>query len=279
MKNKTILSASLFTILLMGMAYGIFTHAVYQLTHAGTKLVPVKQVYIFLAKTLRHLPFSARIANESELGLTLAYHIQHSPKKEYVSMMENGGLALKIYQEVDEKNRDHNTKYSTDTLLEIVNLMVRMPWDDQLRAIATSYANRLEAGLSTRTIPSEDTPVAHELLALYFSRMGAKQLANEHALAADQLDNVQVEETLANALIFLRKTRMSLATCIEGAPADTTWEAKSNSESTRVVTHEYLQGQYYHAWDVALVQTAIFASKQKTCNTLATNYKNLLGVN
>lgn len=270
---------AIFSILLIATVYGGFAYSVHQLTNAGEKQEPVKRTYVHLSKVLRHLPFSSYMFDESRLDMIMAYHTLHEPQPDFILMMANGGLALKMYKGVYEKNRDRNRQYSQDALLEILGQMVRMPWDQQLEAIASGYASALRNLLSDRVISSEDIPLANELLALYFSRMDVTELANQHAAIADRLDKEELDPVLADAHIFLRKTRMSLARCIHGAPANAIWTEKHNSGQQRVVTRDYLHRQYYHAWDVALVTTVVMASKNESCHTLATNYQNLFGKN
>ncbi|HEX7650640.1 MAG TPA: hypothetical protein VF450_24800 [Noviherbaspirillum sp.] len=275
------ISVSFFAVLLsFAMAlsiYGLFGYAVHQLKTAGNKHIPANNKFVLVVKALRHLPLSSLISNEEELGLILAYHTLHAEQKEYVLMMENAGLALKGYQEVFEKSRSSGSQYAKDALLEIVGLLVRIPWDDQLQDLATNYANELNAEISQKEVADEDLTLAHELLALYFSRTGAIGFERRHVEIADHLDRTQSEDVLASAIIFMRKARLSLASCIHGTPTTAVWTEDRSQNTQRATSHEYLKGEYYHAWDIALVKTVMFSSKQDTCQNLARDYQSLFG--
>ncbi len=190
-------------------------------------------------------------------------------------MMSNAGDALKMFREVEKKSAGRNQKYSTYALLEICNTLFRMPWSEQLEELAQAYASKLDPSLSYHSIDPDDQASAHENLALFYSRTQTLDQANYHASIADAIDTKNFQPSIANAFIFLRQQRMALGRCIAGTSADIEWRTKVTTEKSEIITQDFLRSQYYHFWDLALVQTVALTSKETSCKQLTTAYQGL----
>lgn len=260
----------------VGFLYTLFFYSVHQLQKSGNERVIAKQSDISVAKLLRNLPFSSFLVNESELDLVLAYHTLHQDVSDYRSLMSNGTEALQMYREVEGRRQENNLKYAKYALLEICNTLFRMPWNDQLKELAHAYATKLNASLLERTIDPDDQASAHENLAIFFFRMNSPNQAKLHASIADSIDEKQFEPAIANGFNFLRSIRTALARCIAGESADIELSRKQNTDNSVALTTDFFRNQHYHFWDVALLETAKFSSKENSCRSVIENYQYLL---
>ncbi|MBC3874918.1 hypothetical protein [Undibacterium flavidum] len=266
-----------FLVLVVCTTYGAFAFSSYRLIDAGKQHITAKHVDILIAKALKYLPFSFAIVDRTELDLILAYHILHQKENEYVAMMSNGGVALKMFQDVEEKNHNSFPKYSSISQLQLLNLLVRMPWNENLRRLSDIYSKKVRDNLNARLYDSDDESTAHENLAIYFARINSRKDIDDHAALADSIDLQQFEPTIAEALMFIRYQRIAMGACIFGAGNDVSWSLKINPREAKAVRQHFLRDQYYQAWDMALVKTVILGSKEESCKNLAIRHQSLAG--
>lgn len=276
-KMPALMRFFIFLVLVM-MMYGSFTYSINQLKRSGVNQVRVNNIYLEAAKYLRYLPATQYIANESELDLMIAYHNYHRQEKDYLKLMTNSGSSLKIFATVSEKNRSNSKEYFNYSLLESLNILNRMPWNEKIQNQAATYVNEILNQLQLQHVGSDDQSIAHENLAIYFIRIGQLERANEHFLLANKLDLLEQKTEFANAFIFLRNKRMNLARCISGMRMDDAWNLKQSDQEIETISQRFFINQYYQSWDVALVATTLMTNKTLACQDLANTYQMLFGM-
>jgi len=251
----------------------------YRLRTAIEQHTTAKRFEISMVKILKHLPFTSYIENESEQDLVFAFHLLRQTEKDGDTFMSNADEALQIFRDVEQKSGEQQPKHSAWARLQILKILFRRPWGEMQKELSLSYAEKLSKDVSTNVFDKDDLSTAHEDLAIFYSRMNLQDDVSRHVAMADAIDTQQYETTISDALKFIRRQRIQMASCIAGFAADETslkWETKNNPKEAKVVTEYFLRDQYYQAWDVALTKTTMLASKEKSCQDLVVNYRKLM---
>jgi hypothetical protein len=204
---------------------------------------------------------------QAEYALAVASSMARQPAKSYMQLMQNGGKSIFLLKPIALDEVDEKKPWKTQAAYELLLLLVRMPWDQELTNLSSHLALELknEINSNAESATANEAFDVKEVLSMYAARMLGKAALLEGMEAID----VSNSEWRLN-LAYLR---VALAACVQRVTdvPDAATDALRNGLGPTWLKQEAESG-----WDIALVQTVTFSHTSEDCKNFSRKYQSMI---
>jgi hypothetical protein len=227
---------------------------------SGTGSVRVVAPYLFVRQ---------RLFADPGLVIATAFQLSRQPgHQDFVSSMRQAGHGFELLKSVFA-DPGTQSEWKNEAVFQALTLLVRMPWDDELKKEASGLSMYLREELARNvTGTAEERRMVEELQELVVMRQEGMP-ALRKGLTARPLDERDGWQ------IGLHELRLGLASCLKfpDPELDAAWSALE-----RGFGRNWLQREWISGWDAGLLQTVQAARTSADCMRLTTRVASMAQV-
>lgn len=207
-----------------------------------------------------YLPARQLLFADPGLAIAAAFQLSRQPgPQDFVSSMRQAGEGFALLKSVFA-NPGTQSKWRNEAAFQALTLLVRMPWDDELKKEASGLSVHLREALARDTAASHDE---RQLIAELQELVAMRQEGRSSMRSL--LTTAPLDERDAWRM-GLHELRLGFASCLKypDPTLDAAWSALE-----RGFGQNWLRREWHLGWDAGLLQTVQASEASVDCKRLA----------